>query len=132
MPNVLPTRAAVPLLILAAAASAATPADAAGRSAVVRGHDRTLTFRTGHDGEVFAAVTAAAPGVSWAVQGRESAVLSLFVDGRYATDDVVPAAFPIKREFALGRLPAGRHTLRLSVAADRSPGKSVRVSGLTF
>ncbi|MEV5711282.1 hypothetical protein [Actinoallomurus sp. NPDC052274] len=132
MPNVLLTRAAVPLLTLALAGTAATPADAADARAVDRGHDRTITFRTGHDGEVLASVTAAAPGVSWAVQGRESAVLSLFVDGRYATDDVVPAAFPIKREFALGRLRAGRHTLRLRLAADRSPGRTVRVSGVAF
>ncbi|GAB3984230.1 hypothetical protein GCM10029978_093270 [Actinoallomurus acanthiterrae] len=126
------TRAAVPALVLALSGAAATPALAGGVPTVQRGHDRTVTFRTGHAGEAFVTVTAAAPGVSWAVKGHESAVLSLFVDGRYATDDVVPAAFPIKREFALGQLPAGRHTLRLSVAADRSPGKSVRVSGLAF
>ncbi|MCO6011679.1 hypothetical protein NE236_42715 [Actinoallomurus purpureus] len=132
MPNILLARAAAPVLVLAVAGGAATPAHAAGVLAVDGGHDRTVTFQTRHAGEVLAAVTAAAPGVSWAVKGRESAVLSLFVDGRYATDDVVPAAFPIKREFALGHLPAGRHTLRLRLAADRSAGRSVRVSGLEF
>jgi hypothetical protein len=126
------TRLTVPALIVAVAGGLAVPADAAGTLAVDRGHDRVVTFRTRHSGEVLAAVTAAAPGVSWAVKGRESAVLSLFVDGRYATDDVVPAAFPIKREFALGRLEAGRHTLRLRLATDRSPGRSVRVTGLAF
>ncbi|GAA0340521.1 hypothetical protein NE235_27065 [Actinoallomurus spadix] len=136
MPNVPLTRVAVPVLTLTLAGAVVAPARAAvtpaGVTAVDRGHDRTITFRTGHDGEVLAAVTAAAPGVSWAVKGRESAVLSLYVDGRYATDDVVPADFPITREFALGRLRAGRHTLRLRLAADRSPGRSVRVSRLAF
>jgi hypothetical protein len=126
------TRAVVPALVLALAGSAASPAHAAGVPTVQRGHDRTVTFRTGHTGEAFAAVTAAAPGVSWAVKGRESAVLSLFVDGRYATDDVVPAGFPIAREFALGHVAAGRHRLTLRLATDRSRGDRVRVTRLSF
>jgi hypothetical protein len=114
--------------VAAAAGLAATPAATASSATVDRGHDRTITFRTKSVGEALVDVTAAAPGVSWAVKGRESAVLSLFVDGRYATDDVVPAAFPITREFALGHLRAGRHRLTLRLAADRSRGRSVRLT----
>jgi hypothetical protein len=111
---------------------AATPAGAARVQVVERGHDQTIAFRTDRAGEEFVDLTAAAPGVSWAVAGRESAVLSVFVDGRYATDDVVPADFPITRSFALGHLNAGRHTLRLKLAADRSAGRRVRVTGSAF
>jgi hypothetical protein len=111
---------------------AATPADAARVRLVERGHDQAIAFRTDRAGEEFVDLTAAAPGVSWAVAGRESAVLSVFVDGRYATDDVVPADFPITRSFALGHLDAGRHTLTLRLAADRSAGRRVRVTGSAF
>ncbi len=111
---------------VAATTGAATAATTA--TAVGRGHDMAITFRTHRAGEALADVTAAAPGVSWAVAGHESAVLSLYVDGRYTTDDVVPAAFPIKREFALGRLGAGRHRLSLRLAADRSRGSRVLVT----
>lgn len=123
-------------LVLAGAVAvtglAATPADAARVQVVDRGHDQTIAFSTDRAGEEFVDLTAAAPGVSWAVAGRESAVLSVFVDGRYATDDVVPADFPITRSFALGRLDAGRHTLTLRLAADRSAGPRVRVTGSAF
>lgn len=132
-------RAALPAVVstalLAAAAATAPPAAAspdAGASAVRAGHDRVVTFHTRQDGEAFAAVTAAAPGVSWAVKGHESAVVSLFVDGRYASDDVVLAAFPITREFMLGHLRRGRHTLRIRLAADRSMGRDVRIGGVRF
>ncbi|GLY84113.1 hypothetical protein [Actinoallomurus iriomotensis] len=118
--------------VLAGAASAAAltavPAAAAETKTVDRGHDRTITFRADRAGEALVDVTAAAPGVSWANQGHESAVLSLYVDGRYATDDVVPAAFPISRQFALGHVRAGRHRLTLRFAADRSRGTRVQVS----
>jgi hypothetical protein len=125
-------RTLVPAMLTVAAGVAVAPAADAGTSIVDHGHDRTITFRTEHAGETLVDVTAAAPGVSWAVKGHESSVLSLFVDGRYTTDDVVPAAFPIKREFALGHLAAGRHTLRLRLATDRSPGRRVRVTGTSF
>jgi hypothetical protein len=128
----LAARTVVPAVLTAVATLAATPADAAHVPQVTRGHDQTISFRTSRAGETLADVTAAAPGVSWAVQGRESAVVSLFVDGRYVTDDVVPASFPIRRSFALGRLAAGRHRLRLHLATDRSAGRRVRVTGTAF
>jgi hypothetical protein len=130
--NTLLARTAVPAVLVAAAGLAATPADAARATVVDRGHDRTITFRTSRAGETLVDLTAAAPGVSWAVKGHESAVVSLFVDGRYATDDVVPADFPISRSFALGHLGTGHHRLRLHLAADRSAGTRVRVTGTAF
>lgn len=124
-----------PILISAAVtaglAGLAVPAQA--DSSVVRaGHDRVVTFHTAHAGEAFVDLTAAAPGVSWGTTGHESAVLSVSVDGRYATDDVVPADFPITRKFALGSLAKGRHKLRVKLAADRSPGSRVRLTGVRF
>src|SRR3954470_10162755 len=121
--RILLARTAVLGGVAAAAALAAVPAASAGSTVIDRGHDRTFTFRTDRAGEALVDVTAAAPGVSWAVKGREAAVLSLYVDGRYATDDVVPAAFPITRSFALGHLRAGRHRLSLRLGAERSPGR---------
>jgi hypothetical protein len=118
--------------VAAVAGLTVMPAATAGTAVVDRGHDRTITFRTNRAGEALVDVTAAAPGVSWGVKGHESAVLSLFVDGRYTTDDVVPAAFPITREFALGHLKAGRHRLSLRLAADRSRGTRVRVTRTSF
>jgi hypothetical protein len=126
-------RMAVPVVLAAGVAGLpAAPAGAAPVTVVDRGHDRTITFRTSRAGEALADLTAAAPGVSWAVKGHESAVLSLFVDGRYVTDDVVPAAFPITRSFALGHLNAGHHRLRLHLATDRSAGTRVRVTETAF
>jgi hypothetical protein len=119
------------LALTCVAGVVAVPAAASAGTAVVdRGHDRTVAFRTSRAGEALVDVTAAAPGASWAVAGHESAVLSLYVDGRYATDDVVPAAFPITRSFALGHLGAGRHRLRLRLATDRSRASRVRVTGV--
>ncbi|HEY0539757.1 MAG TPA: hypothetical protein VGD53_15375 [Actinoallomurus sp.] len=132
MRRILLARTAVLGGVAAVAGLAVVPAATASSAVIDRGHDRTVTFRTKTAGEALVDVTAAAPGVSWAVKGRESAVLSLFVDGRYATDDVVPAAFPISREFALGHLKAGRHRLTLRLAADRSRGSRVRVTGTAF
>ena len=116
--------------LLAASGLIAVPADA---SVVARGAPaHSFVFHTKRAGEVLASVTAAAPGVSWGTAGHESAVLSITVDGKYVTDDVVPASFDITRRFALGHLRAGRHTLRMTLAADRSKGDRVRVKGVRF
>jgi hypothetical protein len=48
-------------------------------------------------------------------------VVSAYVDGHYATDIVITSSGPVARQFALGRLGAGTHTLRLHYAARRSP-----------
>ena len=85
------------------------------------GPDKTLSFHRSHAGEVFWNVTVSARGVSWADRGNESAVVSAYVDGHYATDVVIGSAGRVKRQFALGHLGAGRHSLRLHYASGRSP-----------
>jgi hypothetical protein len=84
------------------------------------GPNATITFHRSRVGEAFVVATVSARGVSWAEPKNESAVVSVFVDGHYATDIVITSSGPVRREFALGRLGKGRHTLRLHYAADRS------------
>lgn len=132
MQRTLLIRCAVLAGVATAAGLTATPADAARTTVIGRGHGRTVTFRTGRAGEALVDLTASAPGISWGVKGHESAVVSLFVDGRYATDDVVPADVPIRRSFALGHLDAGNHHLSLRLATDRSPGSRVILSRVAF
>jgi hypothetical protein len=132
--------AAAAALLVATAASVITPhASAAGsaaagpdsaarsdRSVIVRrgGSDATLRFHRAAAGEVFLAVTVSARGVSWATRGNESAVVSAYVDGHYATDIVITSVGPVARHFALGHLRAGGHTLRLHYASGRSPSNA--------
>jgi hypothetical protein len=94
--------------------------------------DARVPFLVRRAGEALVDLRAAAPGTDWATPGAESAVVSISVDGRYATDLVVSGAAPLARQLALGRLGAGGHVLRLHFASDRSPAAraSVRVDGL--
>jgi hypothetical protein len=70
-------------------------------------------------GEARLAITAAAPGTDWGAAGRESAVLTVRVDGRYSQDVVLFAgAQRFTYDVALGRLDRGRH--RVTVAFDRA------------
>src|SRR3954447_3434883 len=85
----------------------------------------TLPFRLAHAGEALVDLTVASPGVSWGTAGHVSTVVSASVDGTYYTDIVIPSAQAEPREFFLGQLPAGRHTLTLKYAADRSQGGTV-------
>ena len=96
------------------------------------GPDATIGFNRGRTGEAFLDVTVSAPGVSWADAGNESAVVSAYVDGHYATDIVITSSAPVDREFALGHLRAGRHSLRLHYAAPRSPSDAgvARLKGI--
>jgi hypothetical protein len=61
-------------------------------------------------------------------------VVSAYVDGHYATDIVITSAGPVKREFALGHLGKGRHTLRLHYASGRSRSDAgvAKVAHITF
>jgi len=108
-----------------APASAERPARAAAHVGSVKVHrggpDATVAFHRSRAGEVFLDVTVSARGVSWAERGNESAVVSAYVDGHYATDVVITSAGAVARQFALGHLGTGRHTLRLHYAAGRSP-----------
>jgi hypothetical protein len=90
--------------------------------------DVRVPFLVRRAGEALVDLRAAAPGTDWATVGAESAVVSISVDGRYATDLVVSGAAPLARQLALGGLGAGRHVLRLHFASDRSPARSARVT----
>lgn len=125
--------AALSLLVAGLAATAATPASAerpvhAARVTGVNVHrggpDKTIGFHRAHAGEVFLYATVSAPRVSWDRPGNESAVVSAYVDGHYATDIVITASRQVPREFALGSLRAGHHTLRLHYADRRSPSNA--------
>jgi hypothetical protein len=127
------------LLAASAAASVAGTAAGApqqGRTVVLQrgGHDAVVPFVTTRNGEVELDLSAAAPGVDWSVSGDESAVVSLYADGAYATDLVIPFAAPITRHLVLGTLGRGPHLLRLHFASDRSPAAAQEavLSGFRF
>jgi hypothetical protein len=111
--------AVVVLVSLVSVFSTVTPSVANTRVVVTRDRAVTVTVTAG-GGEGLLTLTTAAPGISWAVPGRESAVVSVDVDGRYAGDLVVMSGRPTPRGVALGRLGHGRHQVRFRLAADRS------------
>jgi hypothetical protein len=134
---------ALSVLTAAATASVTTPAVSAVRTSAARtsaartsaartwsvrvrrgGPARTIVFGRARAGEAFLNATVSAKGVSWAETENESAVVSAYVDGHYATDIVITSSGPVTRQFALGHLKAGRHTLRLHYAAHRSPSRA--------
>jgi hypothetical protein len=98
------------------------------------GPDAIVTFRRHHSGEGFVTMTVSARGVSWRKRHNESAVVRAYVDGHYATDVVITSSSRVTREFALGSLAAGRHTLRLHYAARRSHSRAgvARLRGIRF
>jgi hypothetical protein len=123
--------AVVVLVSLVSVFSTVTPSVASTRVVVTRGApDGAVTVTAGGGGEALLTLTAVAPGVSWALPGREAAVLSVEVDGRYAGDLVVMSPRPTQRGIALGRLGAGRHHVRFRFAAGRSAPRA-RVVVLT-
>jgi hypothetical protein len=87
-----------------------------------------VRFTAHRGGEAVVTLTSRAPGVSWGTKGSESAVVSAYVDGRYATDIVIPSDQPVSRDFSLGHLTRGHHTLRFRFAADRSPRGATRAT----
>ena len=103
-----------------AGSGSGTPPD---RSVIVRrsGPDATIRFHRAAAGEVFLEVTVSARGVSWAAPGNESAVVSAYVDGHYATDIVIMSASPVTRRVR-PRPPAGRRA---------HPGAALRRPPLT-
>jgi hypothetical protein len=122
------------LSAVAAAAAPATAAAGSGSATIVvkrGGPARTVPFTVRQPGEARIKFTAAAPGVSWARAGAESAVVSISVDGHYVTDLVVPSADPTPRSLALGAVRAGHHRLTMRFAADRSatPARRVTLAG---
>ncbi|MEP6759209.1 MAG: hypothetical protein ABJB55_08440 [Actinomycetota bacterium] len=113
--------------LLLALLAASIPAAASARTgpvtlSVVRGgSDASTTLSLASSGEAILDVAVSAPGVSWATTGSESAVVSLFVDGRHQSDLVVMSDQPTARSVALGSRSAGTHTLTAHFASDRSP-----------
>lgn len=74
----------------------------------------TTTFSATEPGEAVLTLALAAPGVDWATTGSESATVRVKIDGRPATDIVVPSATPLRRSLALGRVAGGDHHLGFS------------------
>jgi len=66
-------------------------------------------------------LTLSSPGVDWSRRGAESAVVSIAVDGRHATDVLAFGEEPLTRTVALGRVGPGEHVVALRLSADHSP-----------
>lgn len=66
-------------------------------------------------------VDAAAPDASWGVAGRESAMVAIYVDGRYHSTIVVLAERDEPYEVNLGELSPGTHAIELRAATDVAP-----------
>jgi hypothetical protein len=115
-------------LALAARAAAAANTVPAGRTVVLQrgAHAHSVTVTTSAAGEALLGLTASAPGADWSKPGKESAVVSIQVDGRYASDLVIGSAAPTSYKLALGHLDGGRHRLAFSFAGDRSPAGAQR------
>jgi hypothetical protein len=127
-------RKSLTVLVLAGALGTVTasPAFAAGDSpstiTVKRGGPaKTVPFDLRDGGEAVVRFTVSAPGVSWARQGAESAVVAVGVDGRHVTDLVVPSAEPTTRSLALGSVPRGQHRLSLRFSGESSAASAGRV-----
>lgn len=84
-------------------------------------------------GEVAMAITAEAPGTSWAEKGKEAAVLSAWLDGGYAGDIVLfMGAESHTYTFMLGPVEAGEHRVALAPARDKGVDAPVKVSDVQF
>jgi hypothetical protein len=65
---------------------------------------------------------AAAPGTDWGKQGAESAVLGVYVDGKYQQDLVLwGGATPTQYALSLGQLPPGNHVVTLRNMHEKAP-----------
>jgi hypothetical protein len=124
--------AALAFTVAACGGHKATPTGPAGVT-ISRGQETSVPFSSS-GGEVILTMKTASPEASWGTMGSESAVLSLFVDDRYASDVVIPASFAISRSLDLGNLPGGSHTLRVKLDDDRSPSgtRSATLTGINF
>lgn len=118
-----------------AAAPTATPVTSVSQASVPRPSfvvrrnrpDARVPVRSDTTGEAVLSLRASAPGTDWAVEGRESAVVSIYVDDRYATDVVVTGDAPLDQQVALGKLTKGPHLLRFRFAGDRSAERAMTV-----
>ena len=88
-----------------------------GQAAAKTGH-----FKAKRAGEAFLDVRALAPGADWGRAGRESAVVTITLDGRYNQDVVLfNGAKAFDYEVALGPVRRGRHTVRARFSRAKSP-----------
>lgn len=84
-------------------------------------------------GEGALAVTAAAPGTSWAEKGREAAVLSVWLDGQCLGDIVLFMGAQAHRySFMAGPLEPGEHQVALMPAPGKGVDAPVTVTGVEF
>jgi hypothetical protein len=80
------------------------------------------TFPVVDAGDVLAVLTATCEGCDWGVRGREAAVLTLSVDGRYDQDlPLVRGRGPEEYPVLLGPLAAGPHRLEVALDALSAP-----------
>jgi hypothetical protein len=113
-------RGALPICVVALAA---LPAPALAKDSV--------RFRARHAAEARLAVTARAPGAGWGTVGRESAVLSVRLDGREVSSVVLfGGAKRLTYRMALGRVKAGRHRVRVVVDRAKSPVPRAKIDRL--
>ena len=92
-----------------------------------------IGFRAPGAAEAKLAITASAPRTDWGEAGRESAVLSVWLDGRWSQDVVLFAgAERFTYEVALGRVTRGRHRVEVVFDPAKSPpgARGVRVRRL--
>jgi len=82
------------------------------------------SFTLDSPAEVIALVAASCPGCSWDRRGREGALLTLEVGGRYSQHlALTRGARPAEYRLALGRFPSGEHRLRVALDRLRTPRK---------
>jgi hypothetical protein len=94
-------------------------------------HELTMTFTLDEPGETLFDFVGAVPNGDWGVEGRESAFVTLYVDGSYNQDLILfygEELFPYQR--LLGRLEAGEHELKLvfrdEISSSHLDGVAIR------
>ncbi len=112
----------IPVLTVTALLAAPAAASAASKT----------TFKAKRAGEAFLRVRALAPGADWGRKGRESAVVTIKLDGRYNQDVVLfNGAKKFDYRVALGPVGRGRHKVTASFNRAKSPsGKGAKVKRL--
>jgi hypothetical protein len=83
---------------------------------------KTTHFKAKRAGEAFLIVRAKAPGADWGKAGRESAVVTIKLDGRYNQDVVLfNGAKTFDYQVALGPVKKGRHRVTSRFSRAKSP-----------
>jgi hypothetical protein len=114
--RLVPLVAAVVLLAAPAAATAAS---------------KKTTFKAKRAGEAFLRMRALAPGADWGRKGRESAVVTIRLDGRYSQDVVLfNGGKAFDYEVALGPVKKGRHKITARLDKAKSPRDKAKVKQL--